>query len=118
MHEARGGARHTPLGAVPCTPCSHAPSKGKGKAAKRIETLRRLSRTPSLTARLPCVGANLEKMASVLEPVSIKTVKLCRGEPTDTLTKYSVRMSLMDTGTWSMPCLPSHDGAHHRQSLE
>lgn len=63
------------------------------------KTLRRLSRMPSLTARLPCVGASLEKMASVLEPVSIRTVKLWRGEPTDTLTKYSVRLSLIEMGT-------------------
>ena len=53
----------------------------------------------SLTARLPWVGASLEKMASVLEPVSIRTVKLWRGEPTDTLTKYSVRLSLIEMGT-------------------
>ena len=40
----------------------------------------------------------MEKMASELDPVSISTVKVWRGEPTDTFTKYSVRMLLIDTG--------------------
>jgi hypothetical protein len=44
-------------------------------------------------------------MAKVLDAVSMSTVKVWRGEPTDTLTKYSVRMSLIVTGTWSIPCL-------------
>eukprot|EP00001_Collodictyon_triciliatum_P024904 04555_6 len=59
---------------------------------------------PSLTASRPCVGASFEKIASVLDPVSMSTVNVWRGEPTDTLTKYSVRILLIETGT-SMPCL-------------
>ena len=58
----------------------------------------------------------MEKMASELDPVSISTVKVWRGEPTDTFTKYSVRMLLIDTGRGSMPYLLDHtvsDQLHH-----